>query len=222
MDMEYMKSLFELVFPTKNLYFICNADDLNIENHICKACKDNIDIVNKEVFLDPSLVEECYYTSIYDRFMKDIIKRYKFDDKSFLYKPLGSILLETVYEKNLDKKVDLIAFVPSHRRKEAIRGYNQSELLAKFISEELNIPLSRTLIKTNHTVDQHFLDREARKKNLKKAFKVKNTEEIEGRKILLIDDLITSGSTIEESARELIKNKAKAVFALALTSSRKI
>lgn len=222
MDMEYMKSLLELVFPTKDLCFFCNTDDLNIENHICKSCRANIELANKEVFLDSSLLEGCYYTTIYDRFMKDIIKRYKFDDKSFLYKPLGSILLETVYEKKLDEKIDLIAFVPSHRRKEAIRGYNQSELLAKFVSEELNIPLSRTLIKTNHTQDQHFLDREDRKKNLKGAFKVKNIDEIEGRKILLIDDLITSGSTIEESARELIKNKAKAIFALALSSSRKI
>ena len=210
--MEYMKSLLELVFPTKDLCFFCNTEDLNIENHICRSCRDNIDIVNKEVFLDPSFVDECYYTTIYDRFMKGIIKRYKFDDKSFLYKPLGSILLETIYEKNLDKKVDLIAFVPSHRRKEAIRGYNQSELLAKFLSEELAIPLSRSLIKIGHTQDQHFLDGEARKKNLSGAFKVKNIEEIEGRRILLIDDLITSGSTIEESARELSKNSFCLVF----------
>ncbi|OLS01842.1 ComF family protein [Tissierella creatinophila] len=220
--MEYIKSVFDLIFPTKNLCYFCNEDELKIENYICRSCRNNIEIVNKEVFLDSSFISECYYTTIYDRFMKDIIRRYKFNDKSFLYKPLGEILLKTIYEKNLDKKVDLIAFVPSHRRKEAIRGYNQSELLAMFVSKELHIPLLKTLIKSNHTLDQHFLDKEDRKHNLKDVFKVKRKEDVEEKSILLIDDIITSGSTMEECAMELIKNEAKAIFALALTSSRKI
>ena len=220
--MEYIKIVFDFIFPTKDICYFCNEHELKIENYICKSCRDNIQIVNKEVFLDQSTIIECYYTTIYDRFMKDIIKRYKFNDKSFLYKPLGAILLETIYEKGLDKKIDLIAFVPSHRRKEAIRGYNQSELLAVFVSKELNVPISKTLIKRTHTVDQHFLNKEEREQNLKGAFKVKEREEVEGKSILLIDDLITSGSTMEECAIELKKNEAKAIFALALTSSRKI
>lgn len=220
--MEYVKSIFELVFPTDNLCFICNSSEEKIEDFLCKTCKDNIDIVNKEVFLDPSLVEECYYTTIYDRFMKDIIKRYKFNHKSYLYKPLGALLVDTVYKTCLDKKIDIVSFVPSHRRKEAIRGYNQAQLLADFISKELNIKVTKSLVKKNNTFDQHFLDKETRKTNLRGAFTVKNKEEIRGKRVLLIDDIITSGSTIEECARELIKNEAKAVFALALTSSRKI
>lgn len=220
--MEYIKSVFDFIFPTKDLCYFCNEDELKIDNYICKSCRNNIEIVNKEVFLDKTLIKECYYTTIYDRFMKDIVKRYKFNDKSFLYKPLGAILLQTIYEKELDRKVDLIAFVPSHRRKEAIRGYNQSELLAMFVAKELHIPLSKTLIKTIHTLDQHFLDKEERKHNLKDAFKVERKEEVEGKNILLIDDILTSGSTMEECAIELIKNEAKSIFAIALTSSRKI
>lgn len=220
--MEYIKVVFDFVFPTKDLCYLCNENELEIEDYICKSCRNNIQMVNKEVFLYSEFITECYYTTIYDRFMKAVIKRYKFNDKSFLYKPLGAILLKSIYEKGLDDKVDLIAFVPSHRRKEAIRGYNQSELLAMFVSKKLHIPISKTLIKRTHTVDQHFLNKEEREHNLKGAFKVKVREEVEGKSILLIDDIITSGSTMEECAMELIKNEAKAVFALALTSSRKI
>lgn len=220
--MEYIKTVFDFVFPTKELCYFCNEDELKIESYICKSCRNNIEIVNKEVFLDSEYITESYYTTVYDRFMKDIIKRYKFNDKSFLYKPLGAMLLQTIYEKGLDKKADLITFVPSHRRKEAIRGYNQSELLAMFVAKELHIPLSKTLIKKNHTLDQHFLDKEERKYNLKGAFKVKEREAIRGKNILLIDDILTSGSTMEECGMELKKSEAKAIFALALTSSRKI
>lgn len=220
--MEYINSLFEFIFPTEDLCFLCNSDEERVENNMCKSCRDNIDIVNIEVDLRSIYISKCYYTTIYDRFMKDIIKGFKFNDKSYMYKPLASILLETIYETDLDKEIDLIAFVPSHRRKEAIRGYNQVELLALSISKHLNIPITKTLIKKNHTQDQHFLDKSEREENLKNAFKIKNKNEIKGKNILLIDDIITSGETIRECAKILIKNEAKAIFALALTSSRKL
>lgn len=220
--MEYIKSLLDIIFPTKDLCFFCSANELEIKDNICKTCRGNIEVVNNEVFLNADFIDECYYATIYNKFMKDIIKRYKFNDKSFLYKPLGIILLNTIYEKELDKKIDIIAFVPSHRRKEAIRGYNQSELLAEFISKRLNRSLLKTFIKQNHTLDQHFLDRGDRKENLKNAFKVKKMEDVRQKNILLIDDILTSGSTMEECGKELIKNEAKAVFALALTSGRNI
>ncbi len=220
--MEYIDNILDFIFPTKNLCFFCSTNELDLKDNICKSCRDSIEIVNNEVFLNTSFIDECYYTTVYNKFMKGIIKRYKFNDKSFLYKPLGTILIDTVYEKKLNNKVDIIAFVPTHRRKETIRGYNQSELLASFLSKELNKPLLKTFIKQNHTLDQHFLDREDRRENLKNAFKVRKKEDVEGKKILLIDDILTSGSTMEECGRELIKNEAKAVFALALTSGRKL
>nr|WP_300006037.1 ComF family protein [Tissierella sp.] len=220
--MDYINSIFELIFPSDNLCFLCKEDEEKIVNSICKGCKANIDQVDKEVQLGSDFIKECYYSTVYDRFMKEIIKKFKFNHKSYLYKPLGHILIDTIYSKGLDGKVDMIAFVPSHRRKEAIRGYNQSQLLAEFVSKELDLPLSKTLVKKNHTFDQHFLDKKDRQDNLKDAFRVRNKEEVKDKSILLIDDILTSGSTMQECAKELIKNEAKAIFALALTSSRKL
>ncbi|MGO1469243.1 MAG: ComF family protein [Tissierella sp.] len=220
--MEYIKEALEFVFPTKDICYFCRSEDSKVENYICKSCNDKVARVHKEVFLGDVNIERCFYTTIYDSFMKDIIKKFKFNDKSFLYKALADILLETIYKENIKDKIDIISFVPSHRRKEAVRGYNQVELLAKFISKELDLPIFNGLFKARHTPDQHFLDELGRRKNLKDAFRVRNKEEIKGKRILLLDDILTSGSTMKMCAKELIKNEAKTVFALALTSSRKL
>lgn len=220
--MEYIKGALEFVFPTRKICYICRREETAIEDHICKSCNHQIERVHKEVFLDHPSIARCFYTSIYNNFMREVIKDFKFNGKSFLYKPLGSILLETIYGQDLVGQIDIISFVPSHRRKEAIRGYNQAQLLASYISKDLDIPVFNGLLKSYHTPDQHFLNQVARRGNLKGAFKVVKKEEIVGRNILLIDDILTSGSTMKECAKELIKNEAKTVLALALTSSRKL
>ncbi len=220
--MDYIDQLLEFIFPSKEICLFCKESDLSLEGFICKSCSENINMVNREVFLNPEYIERAYYATVYDKFMKEIIKRYKFNDKSYLYKPLGYILASTMDAKDIGDGIDLISFVPSHRRKEAMRGYNQVELLARYIAKRYGIEIFKGLIKIRQTQDQHFLKEEARKDNLKSAFKVKRKEEIEDKRILLIDDILTSGATMEECAGELKKNGARSIIALALTSGRKL
>lgn len=132
-------------------------------------------------------------------------------------------MLKTIYEKDISKDIDLIMYIPSHRRKEAKRGYNQSELLATFIAKKLDIEVSHNnLSKIKHTKDQNKLNRVERQENLLGSFKLKNREEIKDKRILLIDDIITTGSTMKECSRVLINNEAREVIGLALTSSKKL
>lgn len=220
--MEYIKSVFDIIFPTKDMCYFCKSNEIRIENYICKSCMGKLDIVDKKVDLESSSIEKCYYSTVYDKFMKDIIKRFKFDDHSYLYKPLASLIYGTVSRNRLADEIDLIAFVPSHRRKEAVRGYNQSKLLAGWLSKELKIPILDGLVKHKYTKSQHFLEGKNRKDNLKDAFKLKKGVNISGKKILLVDDILTSGYTMSEVADCLVKNRAGTVVALALTSGRKI
>lgn len=219
--MEYIKEALEFIFPTRDICYICRSEEIVIENYICRDCSKKIERVHKEVFLRDPNIKASYYTTIYNSFMKDLIKKFKFNDKSFLYKPLAAILLETIYMEAIDKEIDIISFVPSHRRKEAIRGYNQAELLAKYVAKELNLPIFHGLSKRLYTPDQHFLSEIDRRDNLSGAFKIGRKEEIKAKRVLLVDDILTSGSTMGECAKELIKNEARTVIALALTSSRK-
>ena len=107
--------------------------------------------------------------------------------------------------------------VPLDRKKLKQRGYNQSEELAKELSKITNIPvLSDVLIKTKTTASQMKLNKEERQSNIQGAFTVQNPSEIEGKKVFLIDDVYTTGSTMEECANVLRTYRTNRVFGLVI------
>ena len=220
--MEYLKSLNSLLFWSKNWCFFCKEGDINITNFICMDCSNNLEVLNREILLESEQIDKSFYVLGFNRFIKEQVYDYKFNSKSYLYKPLAHIMVESIKDLNLHEHIDLICYIPSHRRKEAIRGYNQSELLAKYISEKLDLKLSKgNLIKYRHTKEQNKLDKTGRISNLKNSFKVKRPEEFKGKSILLIDDIVTTGSTFIECAKVLNVAGARQITTLALTSSKK-
>ena len=219
--MEYIKSVHSLLFPSRNWCFFCKEETIYIQSFICSDCKGNLEILDRKIDLESSYIKSTFYILGFNRFIKEMVYDFKFNGKSYLYKPLGQIMVDSIKRLDLNG-VDIIYYVPSHRRKEAIRGYNQSELLANYIGQQLNIEVShKNLVKYKHTEAQNKLDKSGRMKNLKDAFKVKRKEEIMGKSILLIDDIVTTGSTFIECAKVLKQNGAGEITAFALTSSKK-
>lgn len=202
---------------------MCREKCCNSLEYVCKDCLDNLDILNKEVEMDSPYIKKVYYSLSYNRFIREKVKDYKYNGKNYLYKSFGEIMVNTINLLELDKNIDLIAYIPTHRRKEALRGYNQAELLAKYISEKTNIPLLKgNLVKIRWTKEQSHSTKIDRITNLKDSFHVKNPNTIEMKRILLVDDLITTGGTMEECSRVLKKHGAKEIIGLALTSSKTI
>lgn len=215
-------SIQSLLFPTRDLCYFCKDRTGHILGYICFECRERLNFVSKEVAMDSDFVDRAIYSLGYNKYLKEMVHAFKFNSKSYLYKPLAELMLITIKELNLNK-IDIIAYIPIHRRKEAIRGYNQSELLAMYISQSLDIPLSkRNLIKKRWTREQNTLDRIERLKNLKDSFKIRNPQEFNGKRVLLIDDIITTGSTFNEAARLIKECGATNVVCLALTSSKSI
>ena len=110
----------------------------------------------------------------------------------------------------------------SDEKKQKIRGFNQSELLAKAISERIEKPYSANNLKRiRNTQPQSLLNAEQRKQNIKGAFSVENVEEIKGKTVLLIDDIFTTGTTVNECSKVLYESGAKRVlfFSLAVVES---
>ena len=213
-------SIYNLLFPTRDLCYLCKEKTPYLIGFTCSDCRDNLVFVHKKINIDLEYISSAIYSLNYNRFLKEVVHGFKFNGKSYLYKPLAEIMLETMELLNISG-VDCIFFIPIHRRKEAIRGYNQTQLLANYIGKSLEIPVSKkNLIKIKWTQEQNQLDRIHRLKNLKDSFVIKNPEEIYGKKVLLIDDIITTGATFNECSRLLIKNGAKEVVSLALTSSK--
>lgn len=210
-----------ILFPTQNLCYMCKEKSNYISNYICSECRDRLEYTHREVDIGSDYIVKTYYSVFYNRFIKELVHRFKFNNKSYLYKPLAEIMLETIDELDIANDIDLILYVPIHRRKEAIRGYNQSELLAMFISNKTNKPLSKkNLIKHRWTREQNQLKKIERKDNLKDSFKIKNPNEIINKRILLIDDIITTGATFDECGKILKNSGAREVVGLALTSSK--
>ena len=216
-----LEALNNLLFHKKHICLICRENNANLKNYICKDCYENLDILDKEIELDSSYIKKAYYSLSYNRFIREKMKDYKFNGKNFLYKPFGEIILDTIRKKGLDKRIDIITYIPTHRRKEALRGYNQAELLANYISENIDKPLlGDNLIKIKWTKDQSHLTKIDRIINLQDSFKLKEAGEVKNKRILLIDDIITTGATMEECSKVLSENGAKEVIGIALTSSK--
>lgn len=214
------KFLKNLIFPGEHICLFCRENMAEPSKYICDSCREFIEISNSEVNLGLPNIDKIYYSCFYNRLIRKQLHSYKFEGKSYLYKPFGEMLIDTIEEKGLKEKIDVIVCVPAHNRKKALRGYNQSELLASYIAGNLNIPLlKKHLLKTKWTIDQNKLDRIERKTNLKNSFKTINIEDFRDKEILLIDDIITTGTTMEECARVLVESGAKTVYGLALTSS---
>ena len=104
-----------------------------------------------------------------------------------------------------------------YKTKQSVRGYNQCELIAKELSKELNVNFEKNnLIKIKDTKTQSTLSKSQRKENIKGAFQINNEARIKNKKIILIDDIYTTGSTVNECSRILKKSGAKEIIVVTI------
>ncbi|MCC6139272.1 MAG: ComF family protein [Nitrospira sp.] len=146
--------------------------------------------------------------------LQDAICLFKYRGKVSLSKPLGRLLLKAL-PPSLD--ADLIIPVPLHPARLREREFNQSLLLADQVATHRHLPISFTnLVRTAPSEPQSTLSRKERLKNLRRAFTVRQPQLIAQKRILLIDDVLTTGTTVNECAKVLKKAGAEAVFVLTL------
>ena len=112
--------------------------------------------------------------------------------------------------------------IPLHKNRERERGFNQSEAIAKIIASELNLQLKKDLlVRAKETkIQAELKDWNQRKNNLAGAFQIPQPEGIKGKNIILVDDVYTSGATINEAVKTLKENGAKKIIALVIAKAR--
>jgi ComF family protein len=138
--------------------------------------------------------------------VQKLLHALKYRSKPEVGKILGNWYGQDLKKANVFVDCDLIIPVPLHKNRQRKRGYNQSELIAHGLSEELNIPvLTNVLHKKHFTETQTFKSREERWQNTFESFEVNHVESIAGKKILLVDDVITTGATTEACIYQLSK-----------------
>lgn len=180
---------------------------IDIESPICKTCQNE-----KRYFYQARAVG--YYRGV----LKEAVLLLKFGKKTGLSQMMGDLLVDVLKKQpEMAAEIDAILPVPLHWWRRYSRGFNQSELLASVLSKYLHRPLlTKLLQRTRATTPQTTLKRKERLENIKGAFKVKHPDKIANKTLLLVDDVYTTGATVNECAKVLSRARAKRVYVLTL------
>lgn len=206
--------ILNLIFPN-----VCGFCGKINKDFLCEDCEEKIDfMINQKIRFKLDKNFEKYLCIFpYEGEIREKILDYKFKDKSYIYKTFSKIILKSKKICFLLEKYDIITAVPIHKKRKAQRGYNQSELIAREIGKRINnLEYRKTLKKDKNNVRQSSLNHNERKENVKNAYQIINKEIISNKKIVLFDDIYTTGSTVNECSRVLKENGAKEILILTL------
>ena len=229
-----LRALLDLLFPP--LCHVCrtfipNAGDL----FICADCLDKI------TFLSSPLCSSCgapfateggidhtcgacvlhppshlsRSATLFAGPVQDLIHSFKYGNRVHLCQPLGLLIATSLEGFRSESVPDVIIPVPLHRKRLRQRGFNQSQLIGEVLKKRWKVPLEvANLRRIRWTEPQTTLDAKGRVSNVAGAFAVKDPRTVEGKRVLLVDDVFTTGSTIRECAEALREAGAAAVFAV--------
>ena len=180
-----------------------------IENHPCEDC-----LRTKPFF------QAAYAPYRYEGPILDAVHRLKYGEKTFVANSLGLLLAEFVKTRFMPLGSFLTIPVPLHPKRLRERGFNQSLLLAKHVATGLKGNLDfRSLTRTKYTIPQTTLSRKERRENVQNAFFLRNADAINEKRVLLVDDVATTGNTLNQCAKTLMLGGAKAVFCVTLAKA---
>jgi len=222
MTNNFIISLFDFFLP--RFCPGCNKKLSTSERYICDVCINSISLAPnllikiefERKFSKKKLISGFTTPFVFekDKELQQIIHSIKYSNKFAVGKRLGEIIADKCGEDIKYWTIDLIVPVPLHQLKKVNRGYNQSFYLAKGLGKSLNIKVSQRLLKRiKFTQTQTALSLVERQENVGNAFKARKKRLVKGKNILIIDDVITTGATVNECARVLKNAGAKNIFA---------
>lgn len=214
-----MNELLKLLFPPKCM--LCNRL-LGEDEEICGGCRSKILLntapprVEKGAFFDKAAAGLWYESDV-----RRAIHGLKYREKQHYARPLARVMAYA-FEHKLQEPVDIITFVPTNRATLRERGYNQAQLLAEELAQMLDKPCLPMLEKTRETRPMHGLRPEERRANVLGAYRLCcDASQATGKRILVADDILTTGATLSECSRMLKMAGADRVFCLCAATARK-
>lgn len=203
-------TILDMIYPQ-----VCGICGKVARKSICNKCRIRLKNEFKFEKVDYSEdteknFKEHYYFFKYADLIRQQILDLKFHEKPYVGKTITYFLKENKKDLKILEKYDIITVVPVSIGRKKERGYNQSTILAKEISRIIERPfIENVLYKIKNTVPQSTLNKEQREQNAKGVYKVNNIQKIYNKKILIFDDIYTTGSTLNECAKVLIEQGIK-------------
>lgn len=225
-----MESFFNILFPPKCHF--CNSYE---GASLCHVCLQNCNEIfsTKCIICDkPSLFstthEKCYNPGIpvatlslyeYKGIVRDVIRQSKYKPNKFvLLRELTKYGILNLKEAGFTiSSSTLVVPIPISKKRKKERGFNQAKIIAKIISNEYKTKIeSKTLVRTKNSKPQYSNNRRDRFENIRNVFNIRNSNKIDGKTVLLVDDIITSGATLLEASKTLFHGNCKDVWCVTL------
>lgn len=232
----YKEKLLDIIYP--RICFGCKRHiPSEVEGYICLDCLQKIEI-HRPPFcitcgrsIDLLEIDRCtdcagcryYFTrgyslSPYDGLLKECLHSFKYNWHTYLGRTLARLMTDFALKYIDLQKIDVITAVPLHWRRQRDRGFNQSVILGRIIADNTGIPfIEDCLIRIRTVQPQVELSRQERIRNVEGVFAVRKPKRFLGKRILLIDDVFTTGATLNECSRVLLKSGAGDVWVFTLS-----
>lgn len=218
MKISLIDRLLDLVYPTRCVF--CRRFLPPGRPSICESCAASMPRTEDGGRRRGDYFAECVSALYYENDVREAFHRYKFNGAQAYAPVFGELTAACIYEY-LEGEYDILSWVPLDRGRRRGRGYDQAELLARDVGRRLRRDVTPTLRKRRGVRPQSKTgDPASRKANIAGAYQVIDPEAISGKKILLIDDLVTTGSTLSECARTLLLAGADQVRCATFASTR--
>ncbi|MFH1668046.1 MAG: ComF family protein [Candidatus Komeilibacteria bacterium] len=196
----------QIALRTKKQCPLCNKEQNN--NDICQNCKPNTS-------LDKIIICADYENNI----LQKTIHAFKYKNVSSLCEPLSNLLIRRFKEEKTPQQFIIIP-TPLHRKRQLERGFNQSELLAKVFAQKFNYQINTKILhRQRNNAHQADLNKKERLINIKNCFVIKDVDQIKNKNIILVDDVVTTGATLNEQAKLLRTAGAKKIWAIVLAKN---
>lgn len=236
----FIQAILDAVYPPR--CFVCGEWTDRIIDSLCDKCRNGFNrighpmctICGRPFESAPNdhpcgecITDEPYFdmhrtAGYYEGTLRDAILKFKFNGRTSLAKSFADMAMDTFESEFSQFEIDSIAPVPLHPKRLRWRGFNQSLLIARRIGKQNNIFIDyESLRRIRQTTPQARLTTAQRLENVKGAFAVSRPQFVEGRNILLVDDVSTTGATLHECSKTLMKSGAAKVYCLTVARGRR-
>ncbi|MCR5467325.1 MAG: ComF family protein [Lachnospiraceae bacterium] len=210
-----------VIKPERDICEECESDIEPLGDDVCLKCGRKLIVPTKNYCntceKNHFAFEQGKVCFEYEGKIKESIHRFKYNNRREYARTYGRIAAERYGAWMRRKGIDYIVPVPMYRGKKLYRGYNQAELFARSLSYYSGVPMLNCMKRTKNTRAQAELEQKDRKNNVLNAFKI-DTDIVQYNQILVVDDIFTTGSTANETARVLLGAGAKEVYVLCIAS----